>query len=100
MPPPPPPPGPPSTPMSHACPPNGKTARMPFCDHTLPFKARAKDLVGRMQLLDKCKMTGDGATVGGGGIPELEVRCITMYNYICPAMYNYIYLCPAMYNYI
>ena len=72
--PPPPPPAPtppPEFPFAHGCLPGGPASALPFCNPALSTAARAKDMVGRMKLTDKCKMTGDGATVGGGGIDSL-----------------------------
>jgi hypothetical protein len=72
-PPPPPPTPPPPFPFAHGC--RGPLSRaLPFCDPALPTAARAKDMVGRMQLSEKCRMTGDGATVGGGGILRLGIQ--------------------------
>ena len=47
--------------------------RHSICNPELPTAARATDIVGRMKMEDKCKMTGDGATVGGGGIQSLGI---------------------------
>lgn len=72
-----PPPGPPpapSPPTGHGCLPGGSWSSMPFCDTTLTTAKRAADLVSRMALTDKCRMTGDGATVGGGGLPALGLQ--------------------------
>ena len=64
----------PEFPTSHACRPGGAGAALPYCDASLPTAARVADLVGRMTPLEKCAMTGDGATVGGGGIERLGVE--------------------------
>lgn len=64
----------PEFPTSHACRPGGAGAALPYCDASLPTAARVADLVGRMTPLEKCAMTGDGATAGGGGIERLGVE--------------------------
>jgi hypothetical protein len=60
----------PAFPNSYACH-SILTAKMPFCNTKLSNADRLKDLVSRMTLEEKCKLTGDGATVGGGPIERL-----------------------------
>jgi hypothetical protein len=72
--PPPPPPTPaPAFPMSHACLNTSKTFSMPFCNPKLSLEARLSDLVGRLSLTDKCRLTGDGATTGDNSVPSLDI---------------------------
>lgn len=71
----PPPPSPPvATPASHGCRPGSPSVKLPFCNSKLSTATRTRDLVGRMTRAEKCFMTGDGATVGGCGIPRLGVE--------------------------
>lgn len=61
----------PAFPNSHACLPGSKEAALPFCDTKLSNAERLKDMIQRMSRDEKCKLTGDGATVGGGPISSV-----------------------------
>ncbi len=68
-----------AAPASHACGPDLPTniTSLPFCDHTKPIDDRVADLLSRLTLQEKVRLTYTRGDQGDGGVERLGIPSYT-----------------------